>query len=102
MAIQELKIDITDYQIAKTQRKAPSKKRQNSLKKAGKPLSHYLGNYNQFIKADIDQIWEQSDWDRNNWLDKNEAKFFLRNLSKHMDPVRVSKYDESKFDMKFK
>ena len=48
--------------------------------KNNKSLAEHLGDYNQNIKANIDQIWVQFDYDGNNALDKTECKDFLNEL----------------------
>jgi hypothetical protein len=62
-------------------------------------LSEYLGQYaTDNITGDIDELWDNSDADKNGMLDKEECKVFLAKVKDLMNEDRAKNYDESKFD----
>ena len=61
-----------------------------------------MGNYANNFSASIDEIWDKHDIDKNNMLDKEEAKPFLDEIATVMiDEQRCNRYDTQRFEEVF-
>lgn len=67
--------------------------RESSLQRNKKPLSYYLKKYNARFTKSIDGMWEEHDRDGNGYLDRDEAKTFLEELSKVISEDRAKFYN---------
>ena len=79
VAIDLTKVDPSKYSDTNSARSYCS--REFILKNNTKPLSTYLKNYKATFSKSIDHMWEEHDVDRNGYLDREEAKKFLQELS---------------------
>ena len=48
-------------------------------------FSEYLKNYSLKINKDLDQMWDEKDYDKNGYLDKSEALVFVIELTNYID-----------------
>jgi len=48
-------------------------------------FSELLKNYSLKINKDLDQMWEEKDYDKNGYLDKSEALVFVIELTNYID-----------------
>jgi Ca2+-binding EF-hand superfamily protein len=81
----------------------PEKTKEEKLKAlADNPLSlkEYLKDYCKTVSfsKDIDTLWKDRDLDGNGYLDKEEAKLFLMDVTLCIDQNRRAFYDPKKFD----
>lgn len=76
-------------------------KRKDSIKKNSKTLADFLGEYSKKFTKPIDEIWDKYDDDKNNLLDKEEAKPFMDEIATIIEEGREKNYDPSQFDELF-
>lgn len=58
-------------------------------------------NYTAKFTKDLDHLWETHDVDQNGYLDRSEARKFVKEIQRVIDKERAQFYDESKFDALF-
>lgn len=75
--------------------------KQLALQRNKSPLSRYLRNYDAQFSKSIDELWDKYDVDKNNWLDREEAKKFIEAVAGVIDPDRAKLYENEKFDTLF-
>lgn len=85
----------------------PEKTKEEKLKAlADNPLTlkEYLKDYCKTVSfsKDIDTLWKDRDLDGNGYLDKEEARLFLMDVTLCIDQNRRAFYDPAKFDDYFK
>ena len=71
------------------------------MKRNKTPLSRYFKNYKTQFSKPIDDVWEKFDADQNGFLDKDEAKKFLDEISKIIDEERGKYYNKDNFETLF-
>lgn len=76
--------------------------RKADLKYCPVTLKEYLAGYKGTFSRDIDELWNTHDLDKNNYLDKEEARPFIAALVDCIDAERKQYYDPSNFDKLFK
>lgn len=65
------------------------------------PLKTYLSTYSANFSVDIDVMWKYHDIDKNGYLDREEARTFVFEISECIDRDRALCYDPAKFDSLF-
>ena len=61
-------------------------------------LKTYLANYKSNFSKDIDKMWAEHDVDGNGYLDRQEARTFVQEISQIIEQERAKNYEPSKFD----
>jgi hypothetical protein len=56
-------------------------------------LKDYLKNYSVKFEKDLDDLWSEKDADGNGWLDKEETKTFMVELSQTIDQERAKNFN---------
>ena len=82
----------------------PEKSKNQKLEALAKnelTLSKYLENYGATFNKDLDEMWNQHDFDCNGYLDKEEARGFVFEISQCIESSRAINYDPAKFDSLF-
>lgn len=69
--------DPNDDESNDTRKSVVSDKRRSSLKNVKTSLGHYLKNYQANFSRPVDDLWAEADQDKNNCLDREEAKEFI-------------------------
>ena len=84
---------------------ARDSKREKSLKKLKEnenSINRYLKDYKSKFSQDLEEVWAKHDVDKNNMLDKDEAKNFIAEIKKLLiDQRKANNYDPSKFNLNF-
>lgn len=75
--------------------------KKDRLKKNGKSFKIYLKHYKVKFERDLDELWSEKDVDGNGWLDKEETKNFMVELSKSIDKNRSHNFDIEKLPVLF-
>ena len=58
-----------------------------------------MKDYKSKFSQDLEEVWAKHDVDKNNMLDKDEAKNFIGDIKKLLiDQKKAKNYDPSKFD----
>ncbi len=62
------------------------------LAKNQNPLKSYLANYKASFSKDIDTLWDIHDRDGNGYLDREEARTYVQEISQCIDKDRAKNY----------
>ena len=73
----------------------------NSPERNKRPLSHYLSNYEAKFSTCIDLMWNQFDFNQNGYLERDEARKFIDELSKVIQKDRAQFYKRDQFNSLF-
>ena len=76
--------DVNDESGPKPRKRAGRRQRKPKTFATGKnpvTLAEYLKNYPVEFTKDLDQLWREKDIDGNDWLDKEEAYEYVKELS---------------------
>lgn len=73
-----------------------------ALRKNPIKFSQYLANYSLKINKDLDQFWDEKDYDKNGYLDKSEALVFVIELTNYFeDNDRANNFSVDNFQKTF-
>lgn len=101
-AILKAKEKSPERQPAFARDQARDGKREKSLKKLKdneNTINRYLKDYKSKFSQDLEEVWAKHDVDKNNKLDKNEAKNFMADIKNLLiDQNKAKNYDPSKFN----
>jgi hypothetical protein len=60
----------------------------------GKNLTDLLSNYASNFVIDLDEVWQERDYQNNGYLDKENTLIFLSKIKNFIAPYRASNFDE--------